>query len=103
MELFTKEIEKRAEEQCNLGSNLKNQNAVAKFFNPNGAGTWYLINKEKNSDYCWGICHIFEWEIGSFLKSDLENFRGKFGLGIERDLHFEEVNAEELWSELLKR
>jgi len=103
MELFTKEIEKLAEAQYNLGSNLEKQIVVAKFFNPTGAGTWFLINKEENSNYCWGICHIFEWEIGSFLKSDLENYRGKFGLCIERDLNFEEVNAQELWNKLTER
>jgi hypothetical protein len=36
------------------------------------------------------------------LKTELENFRGEFGLGIERDLHFEEVNAKELFEKLIE-
>ena len=98
MKLFTKEIEEKAKEQYHLGSDLEKQIVVAKFFNPTGAGTWYLMNQDpEDHDYCWGICHIFEWEIGSFSKSELENYNGKFGLGIERDLNFEEVNAKVLW------
>lgn len=102
MKLFTKAIEAKAHAQYPLGSDLEKQVVVAKFFNLTGAGTWYLINQDpQDPDYCWGICHIFEWEVGSFSKSELENYRGKFGLGIERDLYFEEVNAKELFSKLL--
>jgi hypothetical protein len=101
MKLFIKEIEKKAQAQFHLGSDLKKQVVVAKFFNPTGAGTWYLVNQDPNDpDYCWGICHIFEWEVGSFSKSELENYVGKFWLGIERDLYFEEVNAQELYEKL---
>ncbi|MBS1516104.1 MAG: DUF2958 domain-containing protein [Bacteroidetes bacterium] len=104
MELFTKEIEAKAKEQYHKGNDLESQVVIAKFFNPTGAGTWYLLNQDpEDTNYCWGICHIFEWEIGSFSKSDLVEYKGKFGLGIERDLYFEEVNAKELWEILNKR
>lgn len=102
MKLFTKEIEAKAQEQFSKGSDLGSQVIVAKFFNPTGAGTWYLLNQDpEDTDYCWGICHIFEWEIGSFSKSDLVEFKGKFGLGIERDLNFKEMNAKMLWNNIL--
>ena len=85
MKLFTKEIEKKAQAQFPKGNDLESQVIVAKFFNPTGAGTWYLMNQDpKDQDYCWGICHIFEWEIGSFSKIELENFKGRMGLGIEK-------------------
>jgi hypothetical protein len=101
MKLFTKAIEAEAQAQFPLGNNLEKQVVVAKFFNPTGLGTWWLMNQDPNDpDYCWGICHIFEWEVGSFSKSELENYRGRFGLGIERDLHFEEVNAKKLLERL---
>jgi hypothetical protein len=94
--------EAKAQAQFHLCNDLEKQVVVAKFFNSTGSETWYLINQDTNdSDYCWGICHIFEWKVGSFSKSEIENFRGKFGLGIERDLHFEEVNAKELFEKLL--
>lgn len=101
MKLFTKEIEAKAQAQFHLGNDLEKQVVVAKFFNPTGAGTWYLLNQNPNDpDYLYGICHIFEWEVGSFSKSELENYRGKFGLGIERDLLFEEINAKILFDKL---
>ena len=104
MKLFTKEIEAKAQVQYQKGNDLESQVVVAKFFNPTGAGTWYLMNQDpEDIDYCWGICHIFEWEIGSFSKSELENYKGGLGLGIERDLYFTEVNAKELWDKLMKR
>jgi len=103
MMLFTKEIEKKAQAQYHLGADLEKQVVVAKFFNPLGAGTWYLINQDPDDpEYCWGICHIFETEVGSFSKSDLETYKGNLGIGIERDLGFEEVNAKELFNELVK-
>ena len=102
MKLFTKAIEAKAQEQFPLGNYLEKQVVVAKFFNPTGCGTWYLINQDPDDpDYCWGICHIFDWEVGSFSKLELENYRGRFGLGIERDLHFEEVNAKDKFEKLI--
>jgi len=102
MKLFTKAIEAKAQAQYHLGSDLEKQVVVAKFFNPAGSGTWWLVNQDpEDPDYCWGICHIYETEVGSFSKSELENYRGKFGLGIERDMYFEEVNAKELFEKLL--
>lgn len=104
MKLFTKEIEAKAKEQYPKGSDLESQVIVAKFFNPTGAGSWYLMNQDPNDpDYLWGIVDLFEVEMGSFSKSELENYKGRMGLGIERDLHFKEVNAKELWDKLMKR
>ena len=102
MELFTKELIEKAKTQYSLGSDMENQMIVAKFFNPTGAGTWYLMNMDpEEQDYCWGIVDLFEVEMGSFSKSELENFIGPLGLGIERDLYFEPVNAKELWEKLM--
>jgi hypothetical protein len=46
------------------------------------------------------IC--FEVEKGSFSKSELENTKVGFGLGIERDLYFKPVNSKKLWEKLMK-
>lgn len=103
MELFTKEIIEKAKAQYPLGSDMESQMVVAKFFNPCGAGTWYLMNMDpEDEDYCWGFCQLFESEIGSFSRFELENTKVGFGLGIERDLYFEPVNANELWEKLIK-
>jgi hypothetical protein len=102
MELFTKEIIEKAKAQYPLGSDMENQIIVAKFFNPTGAGTWYLMNMDPDDEsYCWGIVDLFEVEVGSFSKSELEDYKGPLGLGIERDLYFEPVNGKKLWEKLL--
>ena len=102
MKLFTKAIEAKAQAQFHLGADMEKQVIVAKFFNPSGAGTWYLMNQDPNdTDYLWGVVDLFEVEVGSFSKSELENYVGTYGLSIERDLHFEEVNAKVLFESIL--
>ncbi len=101
MELFTKEIEARAQAQYKYGADMEKQVIVAKFFNPAGAGTWYQMNQDpQDPNYCWGVVNLFEVEVGSFSKSELENFKGRFGLGIERDLHFKKINSRILFNNL---
>jgi hypothetical protein len=102
MKLMTKEIEQKARAQFPLGSSL-DQMIVAKFFNPTGLGTWYLMNQDpEDPDYLWGIVNLFEVEEGSFSLSELEAVRGPLGLGIERDLHFKPVPAQEVWDKLME-
>lgn len=72
---------------------------VAKFFNPAWAGTWYAAEYDEENQIFFGYVSIFndyndEW--GSFALSDLTEFRGRFGLGIERDIHFEPQRFSEL-------
>tara|TARA_Y100000310_G_scaffold115265_1_gene113833 strand:+ start:521 stop:835 length:315 start_codon:yes stop_codon:yes gene_type:complete len=99
MKLLTKAIKNKATKQYPMGADME-QMVVAKFFNPCGRGTWYLMNMD--GDYCWGICHIYEWEIGSFSIGELEGVSMPFGLKIERDLYFKPVKASELWTKLNK-
>ena len=81
---------------------MEKQVIWAKFFNPSVIGTWCLLNQDPNDlDYLWGVVQLFEIEVGSFSKSELENFKGRFGLGIERDLYFKEVNAKALFEKLI--
>ena len=97
MKLLTKAIINKATKQYSKGSS-REQMVVAKFFNPCGRGTWYLMNMD--GDYCWGICHIYEWEIGSFSIEELKGVTMPYGLKIERDLYFKPVKASELWTKL---
>lgn len=72
---------------------------VAKFFNPTGAGTWYATEYDPESKEFFGFVSIFgDWndEWGSFSLAELENYQGKFGLGIERDLYFDEKKISEV-------
>tara|TARA_Y100000310_G_scaffold328840_1_gene397639 strand:- start:459 stop:767 length:309 start_codon:yes stop_codon:yes gene_type:complete len=102
MKLLTKEIIKKATGQYDKGSDLDSQQVVAKFFNPCGDWTWYLMNLDPDDmDYAWGIVDGFAMEIGSFSISELESVKGPLGIGIERDMHFKPVSAKEIWNNLI--
>jgi hypothetical protein len=98
MKLLTKELEKRF---AKVGSqaNTRDPVIIAKFFNPTGAGTWYATEYDQESRTFFGYVSIFgDWndEWGSFSLDELESFKGMFGLGIERDLHFGEKRASQV-------
>ena len=98
MQLLTKELLKRFE-KVGRQEEIHDPMVIAKFFNPNGAGTWYATEYDPESKEFFGYVSIFgDWndEWGSFALSELESYRGKFGLGIERDLYFEEKKISEV-------
>jgi hypothetical protein len=99
MKLLTKSITEKATKQYDRGSDME-QMVVAKFFNPVGSWTWYLMNMAENGDYCWGIVDGHAVEMGSFSIKELEDLQLPLGMKIERDLYFEPVKANELWKEL---
>ena len=100
MKLLTKEITEKALEQYDKGSDMDDQMIVAKFFNPVGSWSWYLMNLDKDEDYAWGIVDGNAVEMGSFSMKELQDVKLPFGLGIERDMYFEPIKASELWKEL---
>ena len=89
MKLITKELEKRFAE---IGDQheAKDPIVVAKFFNPQGAGTWWATEYYPEEKIFFGYAEIQCGEWGYFSLTELENFRGQIGLGIERDLYFTE-------------
>lgn len=102
MRLFNKTIDRQLFKQYPLGSDLSKQEVVAKIFNPMGSGTWFILNSDPNDpDYLWAIVDLgYGAEVGSVSRSDLETYRGRFGLGFERDLGFDPINAKELYNGL---
>lgn len=89
MKLLTKELIERFKE---VGSqeHTKDPIVIAKYFNPTGAGTWYATEYDPETRIFFGYVSIFgdmndEW--GTFSLDELESFKGRFGLGIERDLY----------------
>ncbi len=101
MKLLTESIKRAAENQYEKQGDMK-QDVVAKFFNPCGSGTWYLMNKDPNDGYCWGIVNMHAVEVGSFDINELQNLKLPFGLGIERDLSFKPQPANEIFDKLNK-
>jgi hypothetical protein len=91
MNLLTKEIEKTLTKNpiYSHDGELLDAKVIVKYFNPTGAGTWLITEGEKQSDGTWllyGYCFLFEWEWGTVSLEELKSFKGRFGLGIERDL-----------------
>lgn len=100
MELLTQEITDKLQEQFSKGADFE-QMVVAKFFDPCGSWSWYVMNQDpEDPDYLWGIVKGFEVEMGSFSLSELQTFKGRVGLGIERDLYFTPTSAREIWEKL---
>lgn len=65
---------------------------VVKLFNPCGAATWLLTELEPDDEtIAWALCDLGMGypEFGTVSLEELAAYRGRFGLGIERDLHFE--------------
>lgn len=78
----------------NIPANMKT--ILAKFFNPVGAGTWYVVEGDEQEDGDWvffGLVDLLEKEWGYFTLSELESVDVGLGLGIERDIHFLQQNA----------
>lgn len=93
MKLLTKELLKRFK-QVGSQEDIKDPLIIAKFFNPTGAGTWYATEYNPDDKTFFGYVSIFgdgndEW--GYFSLIELESLKGPFGLGIERDLYFQET------------
>ena len=65
---------------------------LVKLFNPTGAGTWLLteLDPECPGEIAFGLADLGMGfpELGDIGLLELFEFRGRFGLGIERDLHF---------------
>lgn len=95
MKILTKPILDAFAKQGYCGDKeLKDIKIVLKLFNPSGAGTWYLYEKEDDDIY-WGFVNLGDREMaecGTVSMSELLAYRGRFGLGIERDMHFEPLS-----------
>lgn len=75
--------------------------AHVKFFDPTGSWTWYGTEYD-GQDTFFGLVDGQEKELGYFSLAELKSVRCRFGLGIERDLHFKPTKlkdiAPEMWS-----
>jgi len=92
MKLLTAEILKKLPgigETSELDA--KDVKVPLKVFNPAGAGTWYITEYDPSTGEAFGYANISgpEFaELGYIDMNELQNFRGRFGMGLERDAHF---------------
>ena len=63
---------------------------VVKLFSPDAQCTWLLTELDPDGGLAFGLCDLGlgEPELGYVSLSELRTVRGKLGLLIERDLHF---------------
>lgn len=88
MELLTQEIRDKFKEVGSQdGKEFEDHIVVVKFFDPTGSWTWYATEFD-GKDIFFGLVDGFELEWGTFSLSELRSVKGRFGLGIERDLYF---------------
>ena len=90
MKLLTKAIEaKLIKNSTHWDDEGHDPKPVVKFFNPMGAATW-LITEMDEEGRMFGLCDLGMGspELGSVGRDELEEYSGRFGLGIERDMYW---------------
>ena len=91
MKLINSEIELKLSQKSLLAADEEGSNAkvIAKFFNPFGKERWFVTGGDKlpNGDWMlYGLVYLLQWEIGTFLLSELENITLNYNMKIERDI-----------------
>lgn len=94
MKLITKALENLFAKYPTYSQDGKMFDAVviAKFFMPWSSFTWYVTEASKlnDGDYeFFGYVDGLEGEFGYFTLSELQSLRGRYGLRVERDMHFD--------------
>lgn len=89
MKLLTKEIINQFK-KTGSQEQVEDPIVIAKFFNPTGIGTWYATEFDEDEQMFFGYVSLFgdyndEW--GYFSLAELQDFKGMFGLGIEKNMH----------------
>ena len=95
MLLLTQAQKNKLVENHKAQDGTKEFKAVVKLFNPTGVGTWYLSELDPETNVAFGLCQIHEKELGYVSLDELSEFKGQFGLGIERDKYFTPKTLEE--------
>ena len=98
MKLLTKELRDRLLANGREQAKVKGTKAekdfwpVVKLFYPAGAATWLLTEIDpEDQDVAWGLADLGMGfpEFGTVRISEIQDFRGPFGIHIERDKFFE--------------
>ncbi len=99
MKIFTTEQFKKLlanalinRERQDKGQNELDLKPVVKLFMPDGGATWLLTEiNPAEPDIAFGLCDLGMGcpELGYVSISEITSVRGRLGLRIERDLHFQ--------------
>jgi len=69
--------------------------AHVKFFDPCGSWTWYAMEFD-GQDTFYGLVDGNDKELGYFSLTELQGIRGRFGIGIERDMYWKPKKLSEI-------
>ena len=93
MKLLTKELKEVFAKQGDTSKkDAQDIKVLAKFFNPCGAGTWFAVEYLPDEMLFFGYANLGDSdcaELGYFSLNELESVKLPFGMGIERDIHWE--------------
>ena len=100
MKLLTKEILQKFEKQGSV-NDVPDTDAkvICKFFTPDANATWYALEYDPRSEEFFGFADLGNpdfAEFGYFTLEQLESVKGKLGLPVERDMHFEDMTVKQL-------
>lgn len=76
----------------------------AKLFTPDSGATWFITEGDRETGRLFGLCDLglgFP-ELGYVTLDELTGVRGRMGLPVERDLHWEGTLAD-AWDEVRHR
>lgn len=78
---------------------------VVKLFSPVGAATWLATEIDSDGDTLFGLADLGFGcpELGCFSLAEIAAVRLPFGLGIERDVHFDGLAPLSVWAEAARR
>lgn len=92
MKLFTKSQLTKLLQNGSPENRGKNHKPVVKLFTPDAQCTWLISEIDPEyPDIAFGLCDLGMGypELGCVSIAELQSLRGKLGLPVERDLHFE--------------
>ena len=100
MKLFTKAIlNKIPTLEATAETSIEDGVVICKFFNPAGAGTWYLTAYNPDQKLAFGFVTLGDpdmAELGYISITELESIKLPMGLSIERDMHFDPMPLKEV-------
>jgi Protein of unknown function (DUF2958) len=70
------------------GRNLDTVACPIKLFNPTARGSWFIAAYDADTRTAWGVAEIVSREAGPIDMAEIVDFRGRFGLPIERELYY---------------
>jgi hypothetical protein len=73
--------------------------AHVKLFALETSWSWYIASYDPDDRTCFGYVRGHESELGSFSMEELTQYRGRFGLPLERDIHYKPKTLAALYEE----